>query len=153
MEGNNPVEKWFNDNSDYIGDTDFQSVIDLFCRIKREGVSESEFPTGILCISDSEFDSNTLEKTNVDIALMHLREAGFSEEYVSNFVIVLWNIQTVYGGNNNGNKFETFGNVPNVFYFSGYSPSVISFLTSEVKNAEELFLESMNQEILNMVEI
>ena len=151
--GNNPVEKWFNDNSDYIGNTDFQSVIDLFCRIKREGVSESEFPTGILCISDSEFDSNTLEKTNVDIALMHLREAGFSEEYVSNFVIVLWNIQTVYGGNNNGNKFETFGNVPNVFYFSGYSPSVISFLTSEVKNAEELFLESMNQEILNMVEI
>ena len=100
-----------------------------------------------------EFDPSSLRKTNVDIALMHLREAGFSEEYVSNFVIVLWNIQTVYGGNNNGNKFETFGNVPNVFYFSGYSPSVISFLTSEVKNAEELFLESMNQEILNMVEI
>lgn len=100
-----------------------------------------------------EFDSNALRKTNVDIALMHLREAGFSEEYVSNFVIVLWNIQTVYGGNNNGNKFETFGNVPNVFYFSGYSPSVISFLTSQVKNAEELLLESLNQEILNMVEI
>ena len=100
-----------------------------------------------------EFNSNSLRQTNVDMALIHLREAGFSEEYVSNFVIVLWNIQTVYGGNNNGNKFETFGNVPNVFYFSGYSPSVISFLTSEVKNAEELFLESMNQEILNMVEI
>lgn len=100
-----------------------------------------------------EFNSNSLRKTNVDIALMHLREAGFSEEYVSNFVIVLWNIQTVYGGNNNGNKFETFGNVPNVFYFSGYSPSVISFLTQNIKNAEELFLESMNQEILNMVEI
>lgn len=151
--GNNLVEKWFNDNSSYIGNTNFQSVINLLCEIKKEGVSESEFPTGILCISDGEFDSNALRKTNVDIALMHLREAGFSEEYVSNFVIVLWNIQTVYGGNNNGNKFETFGNVPNVFYFSGYSPSVISFLTSEVKNAEELFLESMNQEILNMVEI
>ena len=151
--GNNPVEKWFNDNSSYVGNTNFQSVINLLCKIKKEGVSESEFPTGILCISDGEFDSNALRKTNVDIALMHLREAGFSEEYVSNFVIVLWNIQTVYGGNNNGNKFETFGNVPNVFYFSGYSPSVISFLTSQVKNAEELFLESMNQEILNMVEI
>lgn len=151
--GNNPVEKWFNDNSSYVGNTNFQSVINLLCKIKKEGVSESEFPTGILCISDGEFDSNALRKTNVDIALMHLREAGFSEEYVSNFVIVLWNIQTVYGGNNNGNKFETFGNVPNVFYFSGYSPSVISFLTSEVKNAEELFLESMNQEILNIVEI
>lgn len=150
--GNNPVEKWFNDNSDYIGNTDFQSVIDLFCRIKREGVSESEFPTGILCISDGEFDLSSLGKTNVDTALMRLREAGFSEEYVSNFVIVLWNIQTGYG-RHSGNKFETFGNVPNVFYFSGYSPSVISFLTSEVKNAEELFLESMNQEILNMVEI
>ena len=151
--GNNPVEKWFNDNSSYVGNTNFQSVINLLCKIKKEGVSESEFPTGILCISDGEFDSNALRKTNVDIALMHLREAGFSEEYVSNFVIVLWNIQTIYGGNNNGNKFETFGNVPNVFYFSGYSPSVISFLTSQVKNAEELFLESMNQEILNMVEI
>ena len=103
-----------------------------------------------------EFDPSSLGKTNVDTALMRLREAGFSEEYVSNFVIVLWNIQTTsisYSGINNGNKFETFGNVPNVFYFSGYSPSVISFLTSQVKNAEELFLESMNQEILNMVEI
>ena len=106
-----------------------------------------------------EFDSNTLRKTNVDIALMHLREAGFSEEYVSNFVIVLWNIQTVYGGNNNGNKFETFGNVPNVYYFSGYDGSIVSFLTgvegqtSTPKNAKELFEAAMNQEILNMVEV
>ena len=50
--GSTPWEKWCNDNSSYIGGTDFQSVIQLLCRVKDSGVAESEFPTGILCISD-----------------------------------------------------------------------------------------------------
>ena len=37
---------------------------------------------------------------------------------------------------------------PNCFYFSGYDASVISFLTSKVKNASELFDAAMNQEAL-----
>ena len=146
--GHNALEKWYNDRSGYVGSTNFQSVVQLFAQLKAQGVSESEFPTGILCISDGEFNSSQLGKTNVESVKDVLRSAGFSKEYVDNFVIVLWNLQDYYG---RGNKFETHGDVENVFYFSGYSASTVSFLTSEIKTAKELFLEAMNQEVLNMI--
>ena len=152
--GNTPLKKWYNDKSSYVGSTNFQSVIDLFIKLYRQGISEEEFPTGILCISDGEFNpTRSLSKTNVQEALDKLRNAGFSNNYVNNFVIVLWNLQNNYYGKGSGEKFETYGNVPNVFYFSGYSAATVSFLTSKIKNAEELFNEAMNQEILNMIEI
>jgi hypothetical protein len=50
--GNNPLEKWYNDKSGFVGSTNFQSVINLFVQLKKQGVKESEFPSGILCISD-----------------------------------------------------------------------------------------------------
>lgn len=151
--GNNPLEKWYNDKSNFIGNTNFHSVIDLFVQLKKQGVEESEFPSGILCISDSEFNPSQLGKTNVESALDTLRKAGFSEEYVQNFVIVLWNLQSSYYGIGTGEKFETYGDTPNVFYFSGYSASTISFLTNDIKTAEELFNEAMNQEVLQLIEL
>lgn len=147
--GNTPLEKWYNDHSSYIGHTNFQSVIKLFVSLKQQGISESEFPTGILCISDSEFNPAQLGQTNVQTALDTLRKGGFSNDYVNNFVIVLWNLQSY----NRGNKFETFGDVNNVFYFSGYSATTISFLTSKIKNTKDLFNEAMNQELLSMIEV
>ena len=44
----------------------FLSVINLFADIKRLGISESEFPSGIICISDCEFNPTDLNKTNLD---------------------------------------------------------------------------------------
>ena len=82
-----------------------------------------------------------------------LRTSGFSEEYCNNFVIVLWNLQSNAYGRGTGEKFETFGNVRNVFYFSGYSAAAISFLTEGITNAEELFLKAMDQEVLNLIEL
>lgn len=99
-----------------------------------------------------EFDRAALGRTNVDIALQALRNAGFSKEYVDNFIIVLWNIPNGYYSGKP--KFETYSSeVPNVFYFSGYSASVITFLTSKIKNAKELFEAAMDQEVLNMIEV
>lgn len=149
-QGVNPLEKWFNDESEFIGNTNFKSVVELFCELRTD-IPEPEFPTGILCISDGEFNPVALNRTNVENALRMLRKAGFSEDYVNNFIIVLWNIQ--HKGGKAGNKFETNGDIPNVFYFSGYSASTIAFLTSKIKNAEELFQEAMSQEILNMIEL
>jgi len=151
--GNSPLEKWYNDRSNFIGSTDFQSVIKLFCTIKAQGVEEKDFPKGILCISDSEFNPTQVGKTNVDKALETLRAGGFSEEYVRNFLIILWNLQSNAYGSNTGKKFETFGDVKNVFYFSGYSAATVGFLTTEIETASELFNAAMNQEILNMIEI
>ena len=158
--GETVIEKWNNDRAQVIGNTNFMSVINLFCNIKRGGCDESEFPTGILCISDGEFDPSSLNETNVESTLKKLRETGFSDKYVNNFKIVLWNLQNAYYGGRSGTKFETYGGEDkNIFYFSGYEPSIIAFLTgvdhqeSEPKNAEELFNAAMDQEILNMVTI
>lgn len=145
--GNTPLEKWYNDGAEAYGSTNFQAVIQLFAQLKGQGVPESEFPTGILCMSDGEFNPSALGKTNVESARLTLRNAGFSKEFADNFVIVLWNVS----GGGRGGKFETHGDVENVFYFSGYSASTVSFLTSEIKTAKELFLEAMNQEVLNMI--
>lgn len=152
--GNTPLEKWYNDHCGFVGSTNFMSVIQLFAKLKRQGVPENEFPTGILCISDMEFNPvSAFNKTNVEVALDNLRSAGFSENYVQNFVIVLWNLRNDYYGAKSGIKFDTYGNVPNVYYFSGFEPSIISFLTEDIKNAEELFDAAMNQEVLNLITI
>lgn len=150
--GQTPVEKWRNDGSSYVGSTNFQSVVNLFAKLKSQGIPESDFPKGILCISDGEFNPSQLGKTNVQSALKVLTNAGFSEEYVSNFVIVLWNLQSrAYGGA--GNKFETGVDTPNVYYFSGYSGSVISFLSQKIKTTYELIDAALDQEVLNLVKI
>lgn len=157
--GSTPFDKWSNDHSDTVGNTNFRSVIDLFIRIKKNGVSESEFPSGIICISDGEFNPSHLNKTNIESALHNLYMAGFSTDYVNNFKIVLWNLQSNYYGKGTGEKFETYGNTKNVYYFSGYEPSVVAFLTGvngkekTPQTAEELFRAAMDQEVLNMVEL
>jgi len=155
--GSTPYEKWVNDSSHYVGSTEFLSVIQLLCSIKSKGISESEFPTGILCISDNEFNPGQLNKTNVESALQLLKHAGFSKEYVANFQIVLWNLQR----RGAGNKFETYGDVKNIFYFSGYDGSTVAFLTGTEEQAEkkapstaaELFEAAMDQEIMHLIKM
>lgn len=150
--GETPTEKWENDNTSYIGSTKFQSVISLFVQLKKSGVNEEDFPKGILCISDSEFNPTSLGKTNVDAAKDALRAGGFSDAYVNNFIIVLWNLQSNHYGSNTGKKFETHGAVQNVFYFSGYSAATVAFLTNEeIKTAEDLVQEALKQELLQRV--
>lgn len=157
--GSTAYEKWNNDESSYFGSTNFQSVIKLLCRIKAQGVAESEFPTGILCISDIEFNPSQLGQTNVQTALNTLRSGGFSDEYISKFKIVLWNLQSDAYGDKTGKKFETYGDVENVYYFSGYDGSIVSFLTgvegqtTEPKTAAELFRAAMSQEIMSMIKL
>ena len=160
--GETPCDKWVNDKLSWVGNTNFQGVIDLFIDLKNQhGVPEEDFPTGILCISDTEFDSyGTNKSPNFHTALQRLREAGFSEEYVSNFKIVLWDIPNkFYGVKKKAPTFEDFADAPNFFYLSGYDPSAVSFILgtkpfkATPKTAEELFLEAMDQDLLQRVQI
>ena len=152
--GNTPLEKWFNNKCSHIGSTNFQSVIDLFVDLKNQGIEEVEFPTGILCISDGEFNPAQLGKTNVEVARAKLRRAGFSDTFVNKFQIVLWNLQSGYYGSTTGKKFETLATEKGTYYFGGFNGSVISFLTNhEVLTPEQLFLSAMDQQILNCVEL
>lgn len=149
------VEKWREHRGGYIGNTRFLSVIELFCNLK-ETIEEEHFPSGIICISDGEFDPGQLGKTNLQTAMRMLKNAGFSKEYRDKFQIVLWNIPNGYYGTPSV-KLETYGEHGNAFYLSGYDPTILGFLlggsTSEKvpTNAEELFEAAMDQECLNMV--
>jgi hypothetical protein len=159
--GTTPVEKFLNDRSESYGSTNFMGVIDLFINILRQGVSESEFPSGIICISDGAFNKTDFNDTNVNTAKHTLLGAGFSKEFVDNFKFVFWDIPNGYYEHpKNSTKFETYGNVPNVYYFGGYDGSIVSFLTgNDIKeaktptNAEELFQAAMDQQIMKMIEI
>lgn len=157
--GETPVDKYINGFTESYGSTDFQSVIDLFIRTKSN-VPESDFPKGILCISDGEFDrTHTNTDTNFKLALKRLREAGFSDEYVNNFKIILWDVPNSWYGRDNSVKFEDFADAPNFFYLSGYDPSVISFILgnkpfkASPKNARELFDAAMDQDLLNRLKV
>ena len=152
--GSDVASKWKSDGHCSYGGTNFQSVIDLFCQLKRQGVPESDFPTGILCVSDGEFNPSQLGKTNVQTAMSKLKAAGFSKDYTDVFKIVLWNIPNGFYGRDSGCKFETFGDVKNVYYLSGYSASNVKFiLESKVETAADLFNAAMDQELLNLVSV
>lgn len=155
--GKTPVDKWLNDTSDCVANTEFISVVKLFAKIKKEGTKEEDFPTGILCISDGMFDPVAqLGTTNVEASRKILRDAGFSKEYVDNFVVVLWNLGNSHYGpkSGSGESFETYGDVPNVYYFSGYSPATITFLTSgKVTTAADVVDAALEQELLQMIEL
>lgn len=143
-------------------------IIDLLISIKRKGVPESDFPTGLLLISDNELDpakrgwkaTRTNDSSNFQVAIDRLRQAGFSNEYVSNFKLIMWDIPNYCYGKGNKVKFEDFADAPNFFYMSGYDPSAVSFIMGGNKpeakiptNAEELMRVALNQELLNRLVI
>lgn len=165
--GNTPCEKYVNDRAEAYGGTDFQSVIDLFIRLKKKGVPEKDFPTGILAISDGEFNppsgywgrsTSIVKSTNFNTAIKKLSNAGFSKEYVDNFKIILWDIPNSYYGKSE-TKFEDFADAPNFFYLSGYDPSAVSFILEgkqtkvTPRNATELMEAALDQELLNRVQV
>lgn len=162
--GDTPVDKYINDRSEAYGGTNFQSVIDLFIKLKEQGVKEEDFPTGLLLVSDGELNPGTYrgkvnDGTNFQIAIKRLRYAGFSDEYVSNFKLIMWDIPNYFYGQANCVKFEDFADAPNFYYLSGYDPSAVAFILgtkqkeSSPRNAEELFLAAMDQELLNRLRI
>lgn len=155
--GETPVDKFLNDTESCVGNTDFQSVIDLFINLKNKGVPEEDFPKGLLLLSDGEFDGcGYNDSTNFQEAINKLKNAGFSKEFISNFKIILWDIPNIFYYYN-GTKFEDFADAPNFFYLSGFDGSIVSFIFGNgkkvPKTAEELFLVAMDQELLNLLEI
>lgn len=158
--GNSVCDKWRNDTDSDFGSTSFLSIAGLLIKIKNKGVPESEFPTGVLALSDGEFNNTEWNKscgassTNFKEFRELLKEGGFSEDYVNNFKLILWDLPNGYYGNSVP-KFEDFADAPNNYYLSGYDPSAIAFIMgngefkASPRNAEELFMVAMDQELLN----
>lgn len=157
--GSTPVEQLCNDNSQRIEDTNFLSVADHFGKVKKQGVDESEFPTGILCISDGCFNGfRSSHSSNVQALRAKLKGYGFSKEYCNNFKVILWDIPNSYYGNQKP-MFEAFADCPNLMHISGFDGSAVAFITGVqgqetlVKDSETLFLAAMDQEVLKMLEV
>lgn len=158
-QGKTPIEKWANDTDGNFGGTDLQSVAQMFVKLRSTmKISENEFPTGALLISDGEF--NYCGKTsNFEQFRVTLLRGGFSEEYVDNFKLILWDLPNGYYGGSTKPKFEDFADAPNNFYISGYDPSSIAFILGTKaykptpRNATELFNAAMDQDLLKRLEV
>jgi len=160
FKGSSFTEKYLNLPNNGNGSTNFESVFDFFVQFRKENptVNENEIPNFILCWSDGEFNSvrNRVE-TNVQFGLNKLKTV-YSDEFVNSFGICFIDLPNTFYSNNPTTKFETFGNTKNVYYFSGYDLSPLSFLfgvkgqTSIPKTAKELFESAMNQTVLNLVQ-
>lgn len=101
-------------------------------------------------------DSN---QRNFTALLNRLRNFGFSEEFVSNFKVILWDVPNNHYGPSQ-TAFEELANYPNLFHISGLDGSAIAFLTGVEgkpqtlpKTSDELFLAAMDQEVLNLLEV
>lgn len=148
-----------------FGGTNFQSVFQFFANFKQSNpkVDESLIPNFIVAFSDGEFNSVCSSRgfsSNVEAGREVLRRAGYSRSFCDSFGICLVDLPNTYYGRPM-TKFETFADAKNTFYFSGYDLSPLAFLfgvegktmESIPKNADELFLAAMDQEVLNMLEL
>lgn len=169
FEGNSFSDKFLRSPRNGWGGTNFQSVFDFLVEFKLRNpkVSEDLIPNFIVCFSDGEFNSLSRDKnrvmTNVEAGRQKLRGA-FSKEFCDSFGICFVDLPNTFYGRSASDKpkFETFGDCKNTFYFSGYDLSPLGFLfgikgaDGEVKIPKtgiELFLECMNQELLNLVNV
>ena len=156
--GSTPVEQFYNYCGDGWCSTNLMSVAQLLVNLKQKGYKEEDFPTGIVCISDGEFDWIAKDKS-VFTEFRRLLRTQFSKEFVDNFIMVLWDIPNNYYSGNIRPKFESLCDEGYTFYMSGLDPAGIAFLTGKTpaenipKNALELFQAAMNQELLNMLTV
>ena len=161
FKGSTPVEKFTSDTSRITANTDFTSVAKKLVEIRASGVKEKDFPSGMLCLSDGEFDCTySNNDREVETFRSILLQGGFSKEFVQNFKIILWDIPNGYYGKSIP-KFEELADSPNVFHIGGLDGSIIQFLLGKKKikssktpsTSEELFLAAMDQELLNSLKI
>lgn len=158
--GNTPIERIRNIRIKGAGNTDLQAVTQLLIDIKAKNIPESDFPTGLLCISDGEFDGTGNGEGEVSKMRKRLLAMDFSKKYVDNLKVVLWDIPNTFYGRDPGTKsvFEDFADTPNLFHISGLDPAVVSFILGGGKNdkkapvnSEELLEAALDQEILNLI--
>ena len=158
-EGDSPTDKYLKNINYCFGDTNFLGIADLFIEIYKH-TSIEKFPTGLICISDGEFNDSGDNKTNFQSFIMRLLKAGFPKDYVDNFKIVLWDIPNAfYSFDEIRPKFESYADTPNFFYMGGLDPAGITFLLggevnkSIPKTPRELFETAMNQEIMDYIQM
>lgn len=112
-------------DSDYMGSTNFQSVINLVLDIRRKHpeIPVEDYPEAYIVISDMQFNDTSYgysQTTNHKAAVAKLKAAGLPEP------IFVWYNVSSYG---NGN-FQNHKNDSGVVNISGFDPAVVNRLMS-----------------------
>lgn len=162
FKGSGFCDRYMNSSPNALGGTNFESVFQFFADFRKANprVPESEIPNMVICWSDGEFNRVSAGlKTNVERGREILKKAGYSKEFYEGFGLGFIDLPNTFYGSEPKPKFETFGDVKNVFYFSGHDFAPLAFLFGVGKTkglpttAEELFEAAMDQEVLNMIEV
>ena len=158
FEGETYADMFNNYNAGYFGSTNPVDMAHLICKLHTAyGVPEMNMPKGCLLISDGEFqrygNSTTFNKFKEVLA------TTFSERFVNDFKLVLWDIPNSYYGNTTP-KFETQASTTNFYQISGFDPAALKFLfnidpktNKTPMTSEELYQAAMNQEVLNLLRV
>jgi hypothetical protein len=145
------------------GSTNFQSLIDLIVRTRRENpnIPLEDFPKTLLVVSDMQFNPSgwgsgrASETTNYEKAMEKLRSV-FPEDFVNEFKIVWW-----YCSNSRTTDFPSTMDDAGTYMISGFDGAVISFLLGgeEIKvtgdkampSMEDIVNAALNQEVLSLI--
>ena len=141
---------------DCPSNTDFQSIIDSFVRVRiqKPQVPESDFPDTLLVVSDMQFDNpgfsrSTMSiKTNYQVAIQKLSQV-FSPEYCANFVFIWWDCTGRVPQNQPQNIYE-----PGGYFISGFDGAILDTLLGSVEKKESVeksIEEILSQEVLERV--
>ena len=164
--------------SNAMGNTNFQSVIDLLAKTRRENPSIplEDYPTTILVVSDMQFDPtetrydayfgrvnrNVLTASNINTnhaAMMQKLKGVFPQSYINKLKIVWWNVTD---RNSAKNTFHSTNADGGTYYVSGFDGAVISTILGgeEVVDdygnvrqptAEERVEAALSQPVLELV--
>lgn len=168
-------DKWYQITSqrDAMGGTNFQSVIDLLVKTRKNHpeIPLSEFPQTLLVVSDMQFNpvessgwwsrprqfTDAEVRTNYGESLRKLRTV-FPEEFVEDFKFIWWNC----AGRPTNDVPSTMDD-NGTYLFSGFDGAVVNLLlgaeekidpiTKEKRTPtmEEIVTEALSQEVLSLV--
>lgn len=126
--------------------TYFLSIANLFVQMRKEGIKEEDFPTGIICFSDGEFNGGKQQETTVQ-QFRSILTGTFSQEFIKNFKFVFWDIPNTFDRRKDKTTFETTLCEDGILYMSGFDPTALTFLfeNDTIKSPLDLMLEAYNQ--------
>lgn len=149
------------------GSTNFQSVIDEICRIRRNDpqIPLEDYPTTLLVVSDMQFNpsgsygrfSSSSEKTNYETAMAKLQSC-FPTEFVEKFRIIWWDCT------GRCKDFPSTIDDKGTYVMSGFDGAIVTLLlgggevdesTGEVKqlSMEEMVEKALSQELLTFLNV
>jgi hypothetical protein len=142
-----------------MGSTNFQSVIDLLVRTRRENPSIplEDYPEYLLIVSDMQFNPvGGNNQTNYEAMITKI-SAAFPKEYVDKLKMVYWQVNGKYASDMPA-TLEKGGQ----YFFSGFDPSIIQLLLGykapegvekDAPSMIELFDTAMGQKILQLLSV